>query len=196
VKLSDYAKTSILGQVIKVKQHLYYFINIDNALTVAHVLNSNQRGGGLAMPDINKTRLLLALANVTGFDFNLTLYKQVGSFEKAVHLFVKHVIERLLAVNNIFTQRVLHISAEVIHLRSKDQINKEISTFVDKVYNEILLISIQEYIEISKMYKEPKSTNKHSLLVSTMLEYRTRLNSEFSKINSAANELTLLGGLL
>lgn len=144
------------------------------------------------MSDINKTKLLLALANVTGFDFNLTLYKQVGSFEKAVNLFVKHVIERLLAVNNIFTQRVRHISAEVIHLRNKDQINKEISTFIDKVYNEILLISTQEYLEISKMYKEPKSTNKHSLLVSTMLEYRTRLNSEFSKINSAANELTLI----
>ena len=134
-----------------------------------------------------KEKLIRVLAEIAGFDIELNLYRSAGSFEDALPLFFDRLLGKLKAVNNIYSE--LKTTAEVVSLRSKHKIKVEIDEYLKKVYDDVLVTSIQQYIEIVKMYQKPKTEEKNRILVETMKTYLGNLDTEFLDINKTSRNL-------
>lgn len=134
-----------------------------------------------------KENIVKVLAEIVGFDIELNLYRSVGSFEDALPLFLDRLLSKMKAVNNIYLD--LKTTAGVVSLRSKQKIRIEIDEYLKKVYEDIFVVSIQQYIEIVKMYQKPKTEEKNRILVETMKTYLVKLDAEFLEINKSSKNL-------
>jgi len=134
--------------------------------------------------------IIEALAEVVGFDIELNLYRSAGSFESALPLFFDRLLGKLKATNNNYVK--FKTVADVVPLRSKQEIKTDITKYIKKIYDDTLLTYIQQYIEIVKMYKQPKTDEKNRILVKTMKEFLAKLDKEFLLISETATDFLIL----
>lgn len=134
--------------------------------------------------NLTKQKLIKALAEVSGFDFEKEFFSSAGSFEEAVSLFLEQQISYLNSVNHIYR---LKVTADVTEIRSKKEVEEEIKVFLSSVYDDIFVNAVNQYIEIANHYKEPKTSEKLKILKETMRKYNEKLNKELIGINTTAS---------
>jgi len=135
---------------------------------------------------IDKKKLITALIKVSGFDFELEMYRLAGSFEKALDLFFERTVASLKAINRI-SYNLEITAATIVNLKSKEEIKENIERFLTKVYDDTFIRLIQQYLEIVKMY--PCTLKKKNQVLEKMRKYQQELDMELKTINETASEL-------
>lgn len=134
---------------------------------------------------LKKKILLKVLAEISEFDIEKELFISAGSFAEALDLFLKRFLAKLISFNQIYKR--LKLSANITHIKTKAQAKREIDIFLKKIYDNVFAISINQYVEIAKYYKTPRSQEKTKILKQTMDRYLEKLSKEFNSVNLTAS---------
>lgn len=134
---------------------------------------------------ITKKYIIETLADIKNFDMEMALYQEAGSFSAALSLFFERLLSRVKAVNHFYSTLSI-ITADVVSLRSKGEIKTQIIKYLKKTYDDTILLSIKQYVDIAKLYQKPRTEIKTSTLLKDIKSYLKKLDAEFLIINKKA----------